>query len=773
MKHINLFILFHIICIPLAAQTIKGVVVDENNHPISNASITLISQTDSTFVYGNITDAQGYFTLNYPLDKNDNSFVLTISSVGHETHTQIIGNPKDIGVIHLKASEIALAEVQVIAKRIRKTPTGYTISLTNDIRAQGVNISKTLTLLPGITKEFDVFKFNGIPISQFYINGQKIDPDDLETIPSEMLATADVSFIDNIGVSKKGSVVSLTLRKPPEGGYYGNISSNLSFREKYYDRLSLNGIINSKFKKINLIGNLRIGNGKNNVKELYYTNYNDGRIINVNGQQSGYNNLLRPSLSVTYEITDKESVGLNFSGDFSHYNTDKELKNTFSTATNNFTEFQKGYLKTNTLQGVLSYTLLAKKQGGFFKIQGEFLHRNKDVMNHYLSDNFALDKKAAQLTYTNMWNAFSRITHPFSDALSGDFYIVWDGLQDKYQSQSKIPTDDFFGNNAYNTDVLIHNPYIMAGVSGRWDKFSIATRLSYQGSFLTYQISETQTNIKREQQGFEPNLKISYDFGKNENHTLSAEYKRIIRTFPYSLFNPNKVWLDRYHYTIGNSELLAPTVNSITISNSFWANKLYTWISYNSIKNTPVFATFKDVELESVTYTKPINAISEERLSFGAESNLSVLSSWRMKISANMSISEQKANFPSGKINLNSFRSFFDFTNIFELGKGWSLYLTSYYEPTYKTYNRKYISVYGLDGSLSKTINNKISIYFDCAIGKHRKLLTYLDDGVQTYQNKTPMPYFSFTFSWKFKKGKQVNVKQTRTSKRYEEIKDK
>lgn len=773
MKHITLFIFFQIFCISLVAQTIKGVVVDENNHPISNAGVTLTCQTDSTLVSGNITNSRGYFTLDYSPDKNDNPLILTIGSVGYDTYRQIINEPGDIGTISLKPSEIILAEVQVIAKRIRKTPTGYTISLTNDIRAQGVNISKTLTLLPGITKEFDVFKFNGIPISQFYLNGQKASSDDLETIPGEMLATAEISFIDNIGISKKGSVVSLTLRKPSEGGCYGNIGSGLSFRGKYYDRLSLNGIINSKFNKINLIGNIRTGNGKNTVRELYNTNYNDGRFINVEGQQLGYSNWLRPSLSVTYEITDKESLGLNVSGDFSHYNTDKELENAFSATTNNFTEYQKGHLKTNTLQGVLSYTLLTRKQGGSFKIQGEFLHRNKDVMNHYLSDNHIFDKNATQLTYTNMWNAFSRIVNPFSDALSGDLYIVWDGLQDRYQSQSTISTGDFFGNDIYNTDVIIHNPYMMAGISGKWDKFSIITRLSYQGSFLTYQISETQTNIKRKQQGFEPNVKVSYDFGKNENHTVSAEYKRIIRTFPYSLFNPNKVWQDRYHYTIGNSEILAPTENLITVSNSFWADKLYTWIGYSSIKNRPVFATYKDSELDSVTFTKPINAISENSLSFGAESNLSLFAYWQMKISANMSISEQEADFPSGKINLNSFHSFFDFTNIFGLGKGWSLYLTAYYEPTYKTYNRKYISVYGLDGSLSKTINNNISIYLDYGTGKHRKLLTYLDDGVQMYQNKTPLPYLSFSFSWKFKGGKQVNVKQTRTSKRYEEIKDK
>ncbi len=769
----KLTITLTIICMAVVAmaQNYTGTVKDTKGEPIPFANIVLYTLPDSTFVAGAITNDFGEFSLT-PSNKIEKGYLIT-SCVGYENYHKKVEQNKNLGIIVLKEKAIVLDETQVVAKRIQNTPTGYLVNLTNDIRVKGIDVAKTLTLLPGISKEFNVYKLNGIPISQFYVNGQKVDVGYLESVPSEMLAKAEISFIDNIGASKdKGGVVSLTLKKPTEGGYYGNIIGHISTRGKSYDKSLLSSTINYKTGKLNLIGNIRLNNNKNTAREIENTLYNNGHFFNVESKNSTYSNQVLPSLSLTYELTKRQTLGFNVSGNLTYRNLNKKLENTFETEAKNFTEHQKGHNDKHQIQGVLSYNLTTKKQGGSFKAQAEFFHRKKDILSQYLSDNENIERNNSQITYTNMFNAFTRFSYPISEHISSKFYVVWDGIQEEYKPRSTSNTNDFYENNLYNTDVFVQNPYVMAGISGKWNKFNFTARLSYQWSFLSYEIPVTNTKIKRNTKGLEPNFRVSYNFGKNNQHNISSEYKRSVSTFPYSLFNPNKVWSDRYHYLVGNPEIATPYENSLSFSGSFWSNKLYTWATYSVVKDNYVFATYNDPNLEGVTYRKPINALSEKEIDFGIATNLQPIKNWRLKFRASAAIAKQKADFPNEKIDMNRVRYLFDFTNIYKFNKGWNLYLTAYYEPDFKSYNRKYIAVYGVEGSLSKSITKKMTAYFIYAIGHHRKLLTYLEDGIQTYQNKTPLPYLGFTLLWNFKGGKEVKVKKTNTSKSYNEIQD-
>lgn len=756
-----------------AQTTIKGHVIDEEKEPVSYAGVILMQEKDSTVLATGYTDLSGMFSLNLPNQIQDISTQLNISHLGYEAYKKTLQHDEHFVKVNLVPSTTNLSELQVFAKRIQKTPMGYSINLANDIRTKSINVAKTLTLLPGISNVSGVFKLNGIPVSRFYVNGQKVNPEDLKSIPSDMLAKAEISFIDNIGASKSGSAISLTLKNPTEGGYYGSANTGLSFRGKHYDTFSISSILNGKFKKMNVLANIRYSNTRDNTKQSDDIQYNNGRFIDILSTNSGRGNGLSPKLSLLYEISDTQSLGFNVSGNFKSLDKNKIMDNSFLDTNNNFSDYEKGSLKTNTVQGVISYIRRTNEQGGLFKLQAEYLRRDKKDKSIYLAEMGNSERSMSQQTLSDIWNVFTQLTYPISDNISGNTYLVWDGLRDKYNSTSTASASELWGNDVSNTEVFIHNPYIMTDILGKWNKFNFIARFSYQGSFLTYRSLELSKDIKRKAQGIEPNIRLSYNFGKNNIHSLSAEYKRSVGTFPYSLLNPNKVWQDRYHYIIGNSEILAPTKHSALLNGSFWSDKLYVWIGYEKLNNRYVFATYKDENLPDVTYLKPINGASEYGWDFGVESNLSVTNNWKMKIKGNWNFSDQTANLPTGIIHVKKTHSLYDFTNIWQFGKGWNIYMTAYYEPSYKSYNRKYFAVYGVDGSVSKSIKKDITLYFDFGIGQHRKLFTYLEDGIQIYKNRTPLPYLAFTFQWRFKGGEQVKVKQTRTSKRYYEIKDK
>ncbi len=84
-----------------------------------------------------------------------------------------------------------------------------------------------------------------------------------------------------------------------------------------------------------------------------------------------------------------------------------------------------------------------------------------------------------------------------------------------------------------------------------------------------------------------------------------------------------------------------------------------------------------------------------------------------------------------------------------------------------------FLAIYGMQGSVSKIFSNKYEITLDYAFGKQRTVRTNLLNATQNYKNLTPVPYISLTFRWKFKGGKDVDVRRETTIQEYQELKAK
>jgi hypothetical protein len=109
---------------------IVGKVIDENNQPLSSATITLIKGKAT------ITDTSGFFSLEVSPHKGD-SIELHISYVGYETKTikisarDAVDNIIDAGIIQCKAQVMGLSEIVVVAGfAICKRSTGLTSTIT-------------------------------------------------------------------------------------------------------------------------------------------------------------------------------------------------------------------------------------------------------------------------------------------------------------------------------------------------------------------------------------------------------------------------------------------------------------------------------------------------------------------------------------------------------------------------------------------------------------------------------------------------------------------
>lgn len=749
------------------AQDIKGIIVNEENNPINYAGIVLKCDSDSVCFARTYSDHNGNFILPLNDRMSYNHYFIQCMALGYETKTEHLTGTNTTVKIVLSKQPQQLSEIVVSGSRITKRPEGYVARLSNATITKGVNAGKTLTFLPGIVHDPTGYKLNGLPIGQFYINGRKASIEEVESIPGEMLRSAEVSFIDRFGVNKTGGVVNLIL-KAPDQGYYGNAYLQNSTRGTYHDKLRMGGILNYKIGNLEIYSNLIGVYASDNVRQNDDTDYLNGNYIHTKSKQKGWMAYLMPELNINYSITPEHRISGVFAGDFNHYNINIETENRSNNAENTFEGNNNGKENTSLAQGLFKYSFIPKNGKMDIELSGEFLNRKYEIDKQYTSAGITGNGYERRNKHTQIWEIITRSTQNWNEKLATDFTLVWNGVHEHNCTDIYLYS---IGEN--NSKASIRNPFAMVGIYYNAGHISFASKLSYQGSFLTYRDRFREKKYTHKTSGLEPNIMLSYYFDKNRKNNLSLNYMRTITPFDYSLISTVKVWQDMYHYAIGNPNIKAPISNQVTLSTNINNDLFYAWIDYSVEKDPIAFATYYDTNQQNVSFTRPINGEEEHWWQIGVQSSLQIIKGWISKLNVNSTWGRQKGDFPSGKIAIWSKRWMFQWHNIVSLPKKWSVYNLFYCEPTYTTYNMDFLAIYGMQGSVSKIFSNKYEITLDYAFGKQRTVRTNLLNATQNYKNLTPVPYISLTFRWKFKGGKDVDVRRETTIQEYQELKAK
>lgn len=316
------------------AQVIKGIVIDEESNPVNYAGIELHYDNDTVNLARTYSDINGQFTiaLNDSISSN-HSLLLQCTAWGYVAKTEHITHTDSIVRIVLLKQPVQLAEVVITGSRISKRPGGYVARLSNATITEGIDAGKTLTFLPGIAHDPTGYKLNGLPIAQFYINGRKATIEEVESLPGEMLQSAEVSFIDRFGATKTGGVVNLIL-KVSDQGYYGNAYIKSSTRGINYDKIRMGGVFNYKKDKLELYSNLVGVYAPDNVIQNDDTHYFNGNYIYTKSKQKGWMMYLMPEVNLNYNISAEHRISTVFTGDFNYADIDIETDNNSNIAEN-------------------------------------------------------------------------------------------------------------------------------------------------------------------------------------------------------------------------------------------------------------------------------------------------------------------------------------------------------------------------------------------------------------------------------------------------------
>lgn len=204
-------------CVSLYAQGISGRVVNELSRPMQFANVVLINRTDSAFVSGAVSKADGTFTIE--TDRTDG--LLKVSNIGYVT-SYIDARQGNVSDIQMRPDTQILDEVTVKGHRAvyKMTAEGMQANVEGTVLSQLGTADDVLKYVPGIIAKDGAYEVFGKGAPLIYINGRKMrNMKELEQLKSTDIK--DVELITNPGAkydAMVGAVIKIrTIRKEGDG----------------------------------------------------------------------------------------------------------------------------------------------------------------------------------------------------------------------------------------------------------------------------------------------------------------------------------------------------------------------------------------------------------------------------------------------------------------------------------------------------------------------------------------------------------------------------
>ena len=165
---------------------VSGTFLDkEDNSPVMQATVQLLSLPDSTMAAGNVTNNNGRFNLSVKPGK----YVLKVSFVGYLTYMKEyrLTNAKptlNVGKIALASDAIMLSEATVTAEAPQVTVSGDTLGYNASAyrTPEGAMLEELVKKLPGAEVDDDGnVKINGKEVKKLMVDGKEFFGGDVKT----------------------------------------------------------------------------------------------------------------------------------------------------------------------------------------------------------------------------------------------------------------------------------------------------------------------------------------------------------------------------------------------------------------------------------------------------------------------------------------------------------------------------------------------------------------------------------------------------------------
>ncbi len=676
---------------------LAGNVVDEKGKPVTEATVQLLSQSDSSRSQTFITDKTGAFEFNkiaYGYYRLHISYVgmqlLAIDSIWFREERADF-NMSDL-VLKSGASQ-DLGEVIVYAEKplIQSKDGNITVNVGESALAAGSNASELLNTVPLVTKDADgKMSVRGkepkilIDDKPVELNLQQLQ-DLLESLPGSSIEKIEVMTNPPPQyANEQGGVINIVTKKG-KVGKNGRISLSAGTRGE----VSVNG--NYTYRKQGLAISLnaggsygRIGGEGYSIRNNIYADSSNF----FNTSSSNRNRSVRPSFRFNMDYDLNKFQSFNVVLQYNQADT-RSYSQTEYTNINRFgniyrlSERNIGSTSSNYNSSLnLSYLLRTKKPGEIFRLIGSInLSTNKsdrDFFQQFFNPDHTpngIDSTQVQLNNTKNNGYTVRVSYDrplFKQKTflsTGAYYIR--NNSDVVVDASTLRKSDtvFVKSSLLSNDFLFHQDIINFRTGIRQiiaENFSTTVGISAEQTGILFELMKEQRKARNNYWTLLPFANINKSWKDQLNITLA--YRRSIRRPGINELNPTIDFSDPYNVRFGNEKLEASTADNFDLVIGRTRRLYYVNIGmgYNNVKD--IFSRVRTLLPDSKTQ------ISWENISGRKEYEVST---W-----AGLTVTRKIRTNVSASYTFNQYSEFDRRVNKYRNGGSFTSNLNSTYTPT-------------------------------------------------------------------------------------------
>jgi outer membrane receptor protein involved in Fe transport len=716
---------------------VKGRIYEAKTEtPLPYASVVLYNLNSDSLIDGQITDEKGYFGFdNIPFGNHK----LKISSIGYEAFEKIVQpsfkNPEvETGNIFLTSSITNLKEVVATSERmqIELKPDKKVIIVDKDISVKGGTALDALKNAPGVTVNSDdeISLRNSTPI--VYVDGKPTNLT-MRQIPSDQINTIEI--ITNPSAkyeaSAKGGIININLKKNKIPGYNGNLNLGIGTNNQYYLMLTLN----LKEKKWGANFSYNFNSASNTART--YSNRDLFELGQYNG--GSYQDITTTfprqfqfgRLGFDYFIDNRNTLSINggiVSGKFNfaeNQNT-KQLDSYKKTVLTSLRTNLQTFGFTNYSTG-LSFKHTFPKQGkeytadltySFNQGQNDYDYRTKsyDSIGNLLAFNPEIQLINATTT-ANILTGQYDFTNEFSERSKIEFGFRgnWSSTKTKqlvnnFNYLTNSEEEDKLLSTHYSFDDIVAASYFIYSGSINRLEYQIGLRAESSNFYASYNDTNSfkynyPSSISTLAYGLFPNFNFTYKPNSANQFQFSAS-RKIARPNMFQA-TPIVFASDKFNYRIGNPLLSPEFVNLMEINYNFSIEGISLLASlYGKYNQHPItnYVYFSDTSNQVLINTFE-NA--EYGYSYGIEPTIIFSKFKNLTINLNANIFHTYIGAVKDKANENQSWSWNAKANLsYKLPLQFTIQLNGNYEAPKAITQGRMLSMYGMDVSLNKEINN-------------------------------------------------------------------
>lgn len=650
--------------------SIKGIVRDASEKPVSFATVVLNKQEDGKMEKASYTDENGLYEIT---DLNTGWYVLEISFVGFENFKSepvevLSGQLVQLSMVTLKEQSKALEEVVVTAQRpiIEVKPDKLVFNVEGTVNATGHTALELLRKTPKVVLDNNnnliIQGKSGVNV---YIDGKPspLRGDDLANFLQNMQSN-EVDAIEIItnpssryDAQGNAGIINIRLKRDKNLGTNGSV--NLGYAIGIFPKYNGSVSLNHRNKVLNAFGSYAANrwHGHNffNLYRIQYGEDYDQRNTSIN---KNFNQ--NAKLGLDLSLGKKQILGFLVSG---YFNDNKETSNSHTDIRDTETQVSNRVLvamndEEGTRQNLnyninYRYDISKEKSLNVDLDYGQFQNEGSSYQPNRYYD------ATEQILLSERINTFYPKTDINIATAKADYeQPLWKGKLGVGVKVSRVNTDnDFLFYNVENgqeindperSNRFEYTEQVNAGYFNYQSQFSekvtyqLGLRVEQTNSIgdLTSAIPNPDNMVERNYTDLFPSAGMTWQASPTNSFQLT--FSRRIDRPSYQDLNPFQYKLDELSYRQGNARLRPQYTNSVELGHVF----KYTLNTSLSVSRTEdMFAEITDAASDSSAFIKTENLARQDNISLNVSYPYSPTKWWNSFTNVSAFRSHTEADF--------------------------------------------------------------------------------------------------------------------------------